>query len=181
AGFVGLDCPDAGSASDCNNLVIQDLKSVENAGCWVMANQYDWSSGNGCGQAVVSDGTIVSVSDYAALSITDSSKNKYLSKDNDIDPKNLFSDWVWKSKAEYGSLICNKGFWHACQSNNEGKSFPDFINGEDYVCKDQEWVVVTQESLDAIFGITCTEETKGSNGLYGSLTYGCDGVDWKQE
>lgn len=111
-----------------------NLKTLKEGRCWIMASEDD-NEGNDCGQAKVDDGTIISLKENKNLDVDVT--NNYQSIPNEPDPKNLFS-WRWKSKSEYGSLLCEKGFWNGCKEANEGVTKK--INGLDYKCTGSEWV-----------------------------------------
>ncbi len=133
AGWVG----GTGGASchseddDCDSHF--NLKPLKE-GCWIMASEDDDTDSNDCGQAKVDDGTIIPQYKYDHLNVD--VINNYLSLPNEGDPKNLFS-WRWKSKDEYGSLLCNKGAWYGCREANEGKIKQ--VNGQDYKCTGRSW------------------------------------------
>ncbi|MDP3698176.1 MAG: hypothetical protein Q8R47_01175 [Nanoarchaeota archaeon] len=132
-GFVGGEVvPDCHSEdNDCDGeFNLQPLKD----GCWVMASEDD-NEGNDCGQARVDDGTIIPLREFKNLKVD--VINNYLSLPNEGDPKNIFS-WRWKSKDEYGSLLCNKGAWYGCKEVNEGKTKQ--VNSLTYKCTGSEWV-----------------------------------------
>ena len=73
-------------------------------------------------QAKVDDGTVISLKNHKDLAIDVT--NQYISVDEDNDPRNLL-EWKWKSRPDYGSLLCNKGFWYGCKGINEGREFPN--------------------------------------------------------
>ncbi len=131
-GWVGQDCPAADNSCDAGDFSYQKI----NEGCWFMASEDDGTV-NECGQAKVDDGTVISLKDYKDLDIDVT--NQYSSVDDDEDPKNLFK-WKWKSRPDYGSLLCNKGFWYGCKGINEGREFPESVNGQNYHCVGSEWV-----------------------------------------
>src|SRR3989344_7894699 len=116
-GFVGgtgaVDCHS--EDEDCDGeFNLQPLKD----GCWIMGSEDD-NEGNDCGQVKITNGRIISFQEYFPLKVN--LPNDYQSKSNDDDPKNIFQ-WAWKSKPEYGSLLCDQGFWHGCAEAQEGKT-----------------------------------------------------------
>jgi hypothetical protein len=127
--WMGLDCPTQEKGCDKNRYNYQ----FRTDGCWVMANEDDWL--NDCGQNLVKHSTIISASSSNSM-LSKVIPNTYFSWNNKQNPKNLFS-WKWKSKAEYGSLICHRGFWFSCREGGEGKSLE--VVGEGYVCENGEW------------------------------------------
>ncbi len=131
AGWVGSDCP--AEANNCKNQF--STESLKNR-CWIMASEDD-IEGNDCGQAKVDEGTLISLKEYQNLKVD--TVNDYLSVPDEGEPKNLFV-WKWKSKPEYGSLICHEGFWYGCKEANEGKEFPTLVNGQKYKCAKSEWI-----------------------------------------
>ncbi len=133
ANWVGQECPT--EDNDCDGDEFNYDSTIKN-GCWVMASEDDDFEANDCGQAKVDDGKIISAKEFSDLSADIT--NNYFSRDKEDDPKNLFL-WKWKSKPEYGSLICHEGFWFGCKEANEGKEFPALINNQKYKCVKSEW------------------------------------------
>jgi hypothetical protein len=129
-GMVGRECPSQNNDCDDDEYNYAILRDE----CWVMASEWDTGTRapNDCGQAKVQAGTIISENTASELDIS----GNYISLDDENDPKNLFS-WKWKSQSQYGSLICNKGFWFGCKGQ-EDKTLT--VNDEVYTCKDNEWV-----------------------------------------
>ena len=118
---------------DCDgNFNTESLKD----GCWIMASEDDDLDPNDCGQTKFANGQIISLSSSAAL---DADLDTYQSVVDEDEPKNLFR-WSWKSKPEYGALLCNNGFWHGCKAVNEGKTMA--IQSQNYKCSSSEWVKV---------------------------------------
>lgn len=128
-GWVGQNCPS--EDNDCDGKF--NLKPMTD-GCWVMASEDDDTDSNDCGQAKVEISTIVSLGDYKSLGAD--LINNYQTTTNEDEPKNLFS-WKWKSKADYGSLLCGEGFWYGCKEQNEGRTLD--AAGKTYKCKGSEW------------------------------------------
>src|SRR3989344_4227811 len=132
-GFVGGEVvPDCHSEDDdCDGKFnLQPLKD----GCWIMASEDD-NEGNDCGQAKVADGRIIPLQGYLPIKVD--LTNDYKSKPSEDDPKNLFQ-WAWKSKPEYGSLLCDQGFWHGCREVQEGINHI-LRNNQIYKCLGGEW------------------------------------------
>lgn len=129
-GWVGQNCPS--EDNDCDGKF--NLKPITD-GCWVMASEDDDTDPNDCGQAKVELSTIVSVGSHKSLGVD--LTNNYQSLTDEDEPKNLFS-WSWKSKTDYGSLICGEGFWYGCKEQNEGRTLD--VAGKTYTCKGSEWV-----------------------------------------
>ena len=129
AGWVGLNCPS--EDNDCDDKF--NLKPLTE-GCWIMASEDDDTDSNDCGQAMADDGTSISLGSNKDLNVD--LTNDYQSKTDENEPKNLFS-WKWKSKTDYGSLICSKGFWYGCKEANEGRVLD--AAGEIYRCVGSEW------------------------------------------
>ncbi|MEK9201647.1 MAG: hypothetical protein AAB944_01615, partial [Patescibacteria group bacterium] len=113
-GWVGQNCPS--EDNDCDGKF--NLKPLKD-GCWIMASEDDDIDPNDCGQAKVDVGASVSVGSHKPLSVD--LTNNYQSTTDENEPKNLFS-WKWKSKADYGSLLCGEGFWYGCKEQNEGRT-----------------------------------------------------------
>src|SRR3989344_5651792 len=115
---------------DCDedNFNFQSLTK----GCWVMAVEDDGI--DDCGQAVADEGTILSLHKFSNLKVD--LTNSYQSIDDEPDPKILFS-WQWKSKPEYGSLLCKEGFWYGCKGQ-EGNDLT--VGSQTYTCTGSEWV-----------------------------------------
>ena len=134
--WVGAQCPTRDGNCNGDNF---NFDSKIKTGCWIMAVEDDWT--DDCGQAIAIDGTTISQSDFAPLGVDVG--NTYQSvKGNEADPKELFS-WNWKSKSDYGSLLCYQGFWYGCKEEaNEGKDFTSLINGQKYRCQGGEWTKV---------------------------------------
>ena len=122
-GTGGTSCPSKSNNCD-GHFNLKPLKE----GCWIMASEGDPIS-NDCGQAKVDDGTIISLYKYASLNVD--LTNNYQTLTNDKDPKNLFN-WRWKSKDEWGSLLCNKGAWYGCKEANDGRTLD--AAGQTYKC-----------------------------------------------
>ena len=128
-GWIGSSsCPS--EDNDCDGeFSLEPLKD----GCWAMASEDDDTDPNDCGQARVDNGKIIPLQGYRLLSV-----DNYQSKPNEDDPRNLFQ-WAWKSKAEYGALICNNGFWHGCdKDSNEGQILQ--VHDSVYKCLGGEWI-----------------------------------------
>ncbi len=126
-GWVGQNCPS--EDNDCDGKFnLEPLKES----CWVMASEDDDTSPNDCGQAKVDDGKIIPLQGYRLLQV-----DNYLSVPNEDDSKNLFQ-WAWKSKPEYGALICNKGFWYGCKEASDGRTLE--VAGKSYKCTGSEWI-----------------------------------------
>lgn len=116
---------------DCDgNFNLQPLKE----GCWIMASEDDDTDPNDCGQARVDDGTFILVGSYRNLNVD--LTNNYQSRTDEDEPKNLFQ-WAWKSKPEYGALLCDQGFWYGCKENNDGRTLD--VAGKTYTCTGSEW------------------------------------------
>ncbi len=131
-GWVGKDCHS--EDNDCDNDEFSYDPTIKD-GCWIMASEEDPGQ-NDCGQLKVDDGAIISLKEFSDLN---ADPNQYLSIGEEMDPKNLFR-WDWKSTPEYGSLICNKGFWYGCKEVNEGRELSELINGQKYKCISSEWI-----------------------------------------
>ena len=115
---------------DCDGKF--NLKPLKE-GCWIMASEDDDIDSNDCGQAKVDEGKIISLGKYNDLTVD---LNNYQSIPDESEPKNLFQ-WRWKSKPEYGSLLCAQGFWQGCKEANEG--ITKQVNGLTYKCTGSEW------------------------------------------
>lgn len=131
-GWVGKDCHS--EDNDCDDDEFSYDPTIKD-GCWIMASEEDPGQ-NDCGQLKVDNGVIISLKEFSDLS---ADPNQYLSIGEEMDPKNLFR-WDWKSTPEYGSLICNKGFWYGCKEANEGRELSELINGQKYKCISSEWI-----------------------------------------
>ena len=131
-GWAGKDCHS--EDNDCDNDEFSYDPTIKD-GCWIMASEEDPGQ-NDCGQLKVDNGAIISLKEFSDLS---ADPNQYLSIGEEMDPKNLFR-WDWKSTPEYGSLICNKGFWYGCKEGNEGRELSELINGQKYKCISSEWI-----------------------------------------
>ena len=134
-GFVGGGVvPDCHSEDDdCDGEFNPGSKTLTE-GCWIMASE-DGDAGfsNNCGQAKVDDGKIIPLQGYRPLGADP--VNGYLGAD---EPKNLLQ-WAWKSKPEYGALLCNQGFWYGCKEANEGRNYI-LRNDQAYKCTGNEWI-----------------------------------------
>jgi len=134
-GFVGGGVvPDCHSEDDdCDGEFNPGSKTLTE-GCWVMASE-DGDAGfsNNCGQAKVDDGKTIPLQGYKLLGADP--VNGYLGAD---EPKNLLQ-WAWKSKPEYGALLCNQGFWYGCKEANEGRNYI-LRNNQAYKCTGNEWI-----------------------------------------
>jgi len=128
ANWVGRECPTRDDDCDEDNFNFQSLTK----GCWVMAVEDDGI--DDCGQAVADEGTILSLHKFSNLKVD--LTNSYQSIDDEPDPKILFS-WQWKSKPEYGSLLCKEGFWYGCKGQ-EGNDLT--VGSQTYTCTGSEWV-----------------------------------------
>lgn len=133
-GFVGgsgaTDCHS--EDDDCDGeFNLQPLKD----GCWIMSSEDD-NEGNDCGQANVADGRIIPLQGYLPLKVD--LTNDYQSKPDEDDPKNLFQ-WAWRSRPEYGSLLCDQGFWYGCREAQEGINHI-LRNNQIYRCLGSEWI-----------------------------------------
>ncbi len=118
---------------DCNEKFVT---SEPGDYCWIMMSENDDNSYNDCGQIPAKEGAVISQSNYANLK--DSTiESSYTTTTNEKDPKDLIEDWSWKSKSEYGSLICKSNYWFACRSGQEGKNMT--IGDFSYTCKSNEW------------------------------------------
>lgn len=118
---------------DCDgNFNLQPLKE----GCWIMGSEDDDTDPNDCGQAKVDDGTVIPVGSYRNLNVD--LTNNYQSRTDEDEPKNLFQ-WRWKSKPEYGALLCDQGFWVGCKESQEGRNYV-LRNKQAYKCTDSEWL-----------------------------------------
>jgi hypothetical protein len=132
-GMVGREC-----SSVDNDCDIDEFSYPENTNyCLIMASEDDgWSNPHDCGQVDVIEGATISIS--SANSIKEYVvSNSYISLDSESDPWNLFS-WRWQSKSEYGSLICNSGFWYGCTEGQEERELK--VDGKNYVCENNEWI-----------------------------------------
>ncbi|HLC88520.1 MAG TPA: hypothetical protein VJG49_00640 [Candidatus Nanoarchaeia archaeon] len=126
-GWIGQDC----SSADCDGeFNLEELDQM----CWIMATELDQSS-NDCGQAKVSESEIISLGNYGRLTVD--LANNYFSIPAEPDPQDLFT-WNWKSRPEYGSLVCSNGFWVGCKPNAEGRNIT--VGGTAYYCRNSEWV-----------------------------------------
>ena len=128
ANWVGRECPTRDDDCDEDNFNFQPLTK----GCWVMAVEDDGI--DDCGQAIADEGTALSLHKFSNLDID--LTNGYQSIDDEPDPKILFS-WNWKSKPEYGSLLCKEGFWYGCKGQ-EGNDLT--VGSQTYTCTGSEWV-----------------------------------------
>ncbi|MBI2582281.1 hypothetical protein HYV87_04120, partial [Candidatus Woesearchaeota archaeon] len=128
ANWVGRECPTRDDDCDEDNFNFQPLTK----GCWVMAVEDDGI--DDCGQAIADEGTTISLHKFSNLDID--LTNGYQSIDDEPDPKILFS-WNWKSKPEYGSLLCKEGFWYGCKGQ-EGNDLT--VGSQTYTCTGSEWV-----------------------------------------
>lgn len=135
AGFVGgsgaTDCHS--EDNDCDGKFKPGSQFLKD-GCWIMASEQDGAPDfNDCGQAKVDDGTVIPLQGYRRLVVDLDNDYK-----GDDDPQVLFSR-SWKSKPEYGALLCSKGFWHGCKEANEGQNYI-LGNNQAYKCTNGEWI-----------------------------------------
>lgn len=140
--WMGLDCPTQGNDCDDDEFSYQPITK----GCWIMASEEDahvpvlypiaYADKNDCGQYAVDEETIVSATKSASFEKV-IQEHTFFSADNEEDPQNLFR-WQWRSKPNYGSLICKGGFWFGCKQGNEGKEL--IVSNKIYGCIDSEWI-----------------------------------------
>jgi len=131
-GDAQANCPTEDNDCDGDEYVKQPLT----VNCWIMASEQDiYLDQNDCGQKQFADGTIISQSTYSNIDAS-AIQTSYHSVDNEDNPRILFT-YKWKAPPTSGSLLCNRGFWVGCGQNNKATIS---VNGQDYECKDKEWI-----------------------------------------